>query len=63
MATTILSPTHIVLVLVVVLLVVGPKRLPGMGRTIGDGLREFKDGLSSAADEARSALEPADHAE
>jgi sec-independent protein translocase protein TatA len=60
MGTTILSPTHIMLVLVVALLVFGPKRLPAMGRAIGEGLREFKGGISTAADEAKSALDPAD---
>jgi sec-independent protein translocase protein TatA len=60
MGTTILSPTHIMLVLLVALVVFGPKRLPVMGRAIGAGLREFKNGISTAADEAKSALDPAD---
>jgi sec-independent protein translocase protein TatA len=61
MGTTILSPTHIMLVLVVALFVFGPKRLPVMGRAIGDGLREFKSGISTAADESKSVVDPANH--
>ena len=33
-------------VLVVVLLIFGPKRLPQMGRSLGSGMREFKDGIT-----------------
>jgi sec-independent protein translocase protein TatA len=40
------SPIHIVLLLAVVLLVFGTKRLPEVGRSLGRGIRELKDGLS-----------------
>jgi sec-independent protein translocase protein TatA len=40
--TSILQPSHLILVLVVALLVLGPKRLPDAGRALGQGLREFK---------------------
>jgi sec-independent protein translocase protein TatA len=36
------------LLLLVVLLVFGPKRLPEMGRSLGRGMREFKDSISGA---------------
>ena len=49
MASGILSPTHLLVVLVVALIVLGPKRLPGAGRAIGEGLREFKDSISGVA--------------
>ena len=40
------NPLHIAIVLVVVLLVFGAKRLPEMGRSLGEGLRGFKDSVS-----------------
>lgn len=42
----ILQPTHLLFVLVVALLVLGPKRLPEVGRSLGRGLRDFKTALS-----------------
>ena len=39
------SPTHIALLLVVLLLVFGAKRLPELGRSLGHGMREFKDSI------------------
>ncbi len=42
----ILQPTHLLLVLVVALLVLGPKRLPEAGRALGKGLRDFRSALS-----------------
>ena len=45
--TSILQPTHLILILVVVLLVLGPKRLPDAGRALGQGLKEFKASISS----------------
>ena len=45
------GPMEIVLVLVIALLVLGPKRLPEAGRSIGKGMREFKDSLSGIAKE------------
>jgi sec-independent protein translocase protein TatA len=38
----ILQPTHLLLILVVALLVLGPKRLPEVGRSLGKGIRDFK---------------------
>jgi sec-independent protein translocase protein TatA len=34
------------IILVVVLLFVGPKRLPALGKSLGHGMREFKDGIT-----------------
>ncbi|HZV76083.1 MAG TPA: twin-arginine translocase TatA/TatE family subunit [Conexibacter sp.] len=41
-----IGPMEIVLVLVIALVVLGPKRLPEAGRSIGKGMREFKDSIS-----------------
>ncbi len=40
------NPIHIAFVLVILLLVFGAKRLPEMGRSLGSGLRGFKDSIS-----------------
>lgn len=44
-----IGPMEIVLVLVIALLVLGPKRLPEAGRSIGKGMREFKDSIAGIA--------------
>lgn len=44
----ILQPTHLLFVLVVALLVLGPKRLPEVGRSLGRGLRDFRHAMSGA---------------
>ena len=41
------GPMELAIVLVVALLVLGPKRLPEVGRSLGNGLREFKDSLAN----------------
>lgn len=45
------GPMELVVVLVVALLVLGPKRLPEVGRSLGNGIREFKDSLSGEHDD------------
>ena len=46
---------EVVILLVVALLVFGPKRLPEMGRSIGKGMREFKDSISGKDEDDRAA--------
>jgi sec-independent protein translocase protein TatA len=62
MLTDILQPTHLLIVLVVALLVLGPKRLPDAGRALGQGLREFKSSITADHDDghgpARAAIAP-----
>ena len=41
-----IGPLEIVLVLIVLLVIFGPKRLPGLGRQLGTGMREFKDSIT-----------------
>ncbi|MBV9336526.1 MAG: twin-arginine translocase TatA/TatE family subunit [Solirubrobacterales bacterium] len=48
----ILQPTHLLFVLVVALLVLGPKRLPEAGRALGRGIRDFKSAISGEDDRA-----------
>ncbi len=45
---------EVILVLVVALLFLGPKRLPEAGRSLGRGIREFKDGITGNDDNAGS---------
>jgi sec-independent protein translocase protein TatA len=40
------NPLHIAFLLIVLLLVFGAKRLPEIGRSVGTGMREFKDSIS-----------------
>jgi sec-independent protein translocase protein TatA len=41
-----IGPMELVVVLVIALIVLGPKKLPEVGRSIGKGMREFKDSLA-----------------
>jgi sec-independent protein translocase protein TatA len=42
----ILQPTHLLFILVIALLVLGPKRLPEVGRSLGKGMRDFRHAIS-----------------
>ena len=44
-----IGPMELAIVAVIALLVLGPKRLPSAGRSLGRGIREFKDGISGRA--------------
>ncbi len=52
---------ELIIVLVILLVIFGPKRLPGLGKSLGSGMREFKDSISGKSrdedddeDEARA---------
>ena len=57
--------TDLIVILAIVLLIFGPKRLPSLGKQLGSGIREFKDGITGKAhddddeDEERPQLEQA----
>ena len=42
------GPTELIIVLVIALLILGPKRLPAAGRSLGQGLREFKSSITGS---------------
>ena len=42
-----LTPTHLIVVLVVALLIFGPRKLPELGKGLGEGIRNFKNALKS----------------
>jgi sec-independent protein translocase protein TatA len=44
-----IGPTELIIVLVIVLVIFGPKRLPGLGRSLGSGMREFRDSVTGKA--------------
>src|SRR3989440_8715704 len=41
-----IGPVEIIIVLFIVLVIFGPKRLPELGRSMGKGMREFKDSIT-----------------
>jgi sec-independent protein translocase protein TatA len=47
------SPVHLLFVAVVALVVLGPKRLPGLAKALGQGIREFRQSLDQGANEAQ----------
>ena len=51
-----IGPTELIIVLVIALVILGPKRLPQAGRSLGQGMREFKDSLTGSG--AQTAEEP-----
>jgi sec-independent protein translocase protein TatA len=42
------GPLELIIVLAIALIVLGPKKLPEVGRSIGSGMREFKDSLTTS---------------
>jgi len=45
-----IGPTELIIVLVIVLVIFGPKRLPGLGKSLGSGMKEFRDSVTGKAD-------------
>jgi sec-independent protein translocase protein TatA len=66
MFTGLLQPTHLIILLAVALIFLGPKRLPDAARALGQGLREFKASVSheelpEAADSTHEETHPVQH--
>lgn len=53
------QPTHLLMILVIALLVFGPKKLPELGKGIGDGLRGFKSAMKGEEPDSAPPTEPA----
>lgn len=51
MVSGFLSPVHVLLLLVVVLMLFGAKRLPELGRSLGNGLRGFRQSLEGGEED------------
>jgi sec-independent protein translocase protein TatA len=45
------TPTHLIVIAVVVLVLFGGKKLPELGKGLGEGLRGFKDGMKGITDD------------
>ena len=59
MINSLLTPTHVLLILAVALIVLGPKRLPEAGRGLGSAIRGFKESVSlSGSSPEQPAIEP-----
>ena len=58
MIENIVSPTHLLLILVVALIVLGPKRLPEAGRGLGSAIRGFKDSATAEGREEQPTIQP-----
>ena len=60
MGSGLVTPVHLIFLLLLALLLFGAKRLPEIGRSLGTGMREFKDSVTSHDDkvEARAELPP-----
>lgn len=46
-----IGPLELAIVLVIALVIFGPKRLPDLGRSLGSGMREFKDSITGKSEE------------
>jgi sec-independent protein translocase protein TatA len=54
-----IGPFELIVVLVILLVIFGPKRLPGLGKSLGTGMREFKDSISGKSKDDDEAERPA----
>ena len=54
------QPMHLVVIALIVLLIFGPKRLPKLGKGIGDGIRALKHGLKGPQPDSEIAKGPDD---
>jgi TatA/E family protein of Tat protein translocase len=46
------NPVHLIFIAAVALVVLGPKRLPGLAKALGQGIREFRESISAGEDDA-----------
>lgn len=58
-----IGPMELIVVLVIALVILGPKKLPDAARSLGTGLRGFKDSLSGMTESKPAAIEAAELAE
>ncbi len=49
-----LQPTHLIFILIIVLVIFGPGKLPDLGRSLGKGIREFKEAMRGGIDNSNN---------
>ncbi len=42
-----MQPMHLLVILIIAMLVFGPKRIPELGKALGEGIKGFKDGINN----------------
>ena len=52
MFTGLLQPSHLIVILIIALVFLGPKRIPEAGRALGQGLKEFKSSIAGGGEES-----------
>ena len=52
MLDNLFQPTHLLVILFIALLVFGPKKLPELGKGLGEGIRSFKESMSGKSESA-----------
>ena len=53
-----IGPMELIVILAIALIVLGPKKLPDAGKSIGKGMREFKDAISGGGDKDKDEAVP-----
>ena len=52
------QPMHLLVILVIALIVFGPKRLPELGKGLGDGIRALKEGMKDNSNDTKAEAKP-----
>src|SRR5271169_73456 len=52
-----IKPWHIILILIVAVLVFGPGKLAGLGKSLGEGIKSFKDGVAGGTNDTKSVVQ------
>ena len=56
------QPSHLIILLILALILFGAKKLPELGKGLGEGLRGFKEGMKGISDEPTSNTKPSETA-
>ena len=54
----VLQPWHLIIILVIILVVFGPGKLPQLGKAVGDSMRDFKKAIDHSSAETEAELAP-----